>query len=192
MPFTLFTHMLQYGKNEGMPIVNAHLILQPLQAAQLPRKVAVIHIKRTPTPHLTSYQRKHPSRQETKRSAFSLQPHQSLSLQSNLIRPHYTQEEQDVYTRPGAEKQNHWLLLQKKPIIPKEQIYNILQHIHNQFHAGFNLYQKLIQTQIICPSLCSNLEKITRSCKICSHSPPQGHIKPPPFPRHPAQRCLPG
>lgn len=55
MPFTLFTHMLQYGKNEGMPIVNAHLILQPLQAAQLPRKVAVIHIKRTPTPHLTSY-----------------------------------------------------------------------------------------------------------------------------------------
>ena len=101
--------------------------------------------KRPSTPLFTPYWGNALADKEAKRYALNSQLPQIIPLQSNFLNPHYNQQEHD-YTELGAKTQNHCVTLHSKPIILKEQIHDILQLIHNQFHVGF---RPLLISQVI-------------------------------------------
>lgn len=95
------------------------------------------------------------------------------------------------YLKLRASYFDGWLISDNKPIMPSNQSKEILTQFHNQFLVGTCPLLKLLWTQIICPTLSSTLEQITKSYKTCCQISPQSQIRPPPFPIHQTRGHLP-
>ncbi|KAM9591501.1 uncharacterized protein ACIBXB_006302 [Morphnus guianensis] len=170
--------------SQGKNIKHAEEILKLLEAVQLPKKVAIMHIKAHQKVssdlergnELADREAKQVARTKVKTEG-ALIPDRQISLEG---KPEYTREDQKLITDlEGSYNEEGWAHTpQGKLIVPSCLLWHLIQEEHRKRHWGTEaLYNHLIR-EIVARNLYTTVRQVTQQCDLCLQTNPKNTPKP--------------
>ncbi|NWH79706.1 POL5 protein, partial [Piaya cayana] len=165
--------------SQGKHIKNANEILKLLGAVQLPKKVAIMHIKAHQKVNselekgneLADREAKQAAKRESKTQG-ALIPDGRISLEG---KPRYTKEDQKlIVDLDGSYNKEGWALTpQGKLIIPSYLTWSLIREEHKKRHWGAEALYKYLIREIVARNLYTTVRQVTRQCDLCLQTNPK-------------------
>jgi len=159
--------------SQGKNIKHAEQILKLLEAAQLPEKAAIMHIKAHQKVtselekgnELADREAKHVAKTEVKTEGALISDGQ-IFLE---VKPEYTKEDQKLITDlEGSYSEEGWAQTpQGKLIIPSCQIWHLVREEHRKRHWGTEALYKHLIREIVARNLYTMVRQVTQQCDLC-------------------------
>ncbi|XP_052631249.1 uncharacterized protein LOC128136129 [Harpia harpyja] len=170
--------------SQGKNIKHAEEILKLLEAVQLPKKVAIMHIKAHQKVssdlekgnELADREAKQVAKTKVKTEG-ALIPDRQISLEG---KPEYTKEDQKLITDlEGSYNEEGWAHTpQGKLIVPSCLLWHLIREEHRKRHWGTEaLYNHLIR-EIVARNLYTTVRQVTQQCDLCLQTNPKNTPKP--------------
>ncbi|XP_061493466.1 protein NYNRIN-like isoform X1 [Rhineura floridana] len=172
-------------KSDGHRIEHQQMIKEFLECVQLPKKVAIVHVK-AHGKESDSARRKgnHQADEAAKEAALSGQPLEknlmSIMIPWRELIPQYSKKEEDAAIQYGAQKLSNgwWQLPTGLIFVPKAVLRVLVLETHKQTHLGGNALGDLLIRQVVAPGLYEETKRAVYGCTICAATNPAP--KPPP------------
>ncbi|KAM9591465.1 protein NYNRIN-like [Morphnus guianensis] len=169
--------------SQGKNIKHAEEILKLLEAVQLPKKVAIMHIKAHQKVssnlergnELADREAKQVAKTKVKTEG-ALIPDRQISLEG---KPEYTKEDQKLITDlEGSYNEEGWAHTpQGKLIVPSCLLWHLIREEHRKRHWGTEaLYNHLIR-EIVARNLYTTVRQVTQQCDLCLQTNPKNTPK---------------